>query len=125
LGSVAQSQGESGRAAALLGEALRLGQEIGAGDRVAEALEGLAAVAAADGRSEAAARVGGAAGALRAKLGIPLTLDQQASHDVMVRLARATLGDDAFAAAWAVGAAQTVEEIIAAALQQTDGAESE
>ena len=117
LGAVARSQGDCARALALLREAVRLGQEIGAGDRVAEALEGLAAVAAADGRSEVAARVGGAADALRASLGLPLTLDQQSSHDEMVRLARGAVGDAAFAAAWAVGAEQSVEKTIAAVLQ--------
>jgi hypothetical protein len=124
LGSVALSQGNSARAAALLGESLRLGQEIGASDRVAVALETLAAAAAADGRPQEAARFGGAADALRSSLGLPLSLDQQASHDQTVRMVRAALGEDAFAALWAVGEAQPLGETIVEALELADQADS-
>jgi hypothetical protein len=82
----------------------------------------VAAVAAVEGCFGGAARVGGAAEALRIRLGLPLTADQQGSHDQMVRLARAGLGEDVFAQAWAVGVARPVEETITAVPQLTNRA---
>jgi len=118
LGRVAFLQGDGARAATLLGESLRLGGTIGTWDRVAEALESLAAVAVRS-RPRAAARLGGAAAALRAALDLPLLQDQRASHDRMAQAARAALGEDVFAAAWAAGQARPLEETIAGALEET------
>jgi hypothetical protein len=116
LGWLAFRQGDRPRATVVLGEALGLGWEIGARDRLAEILESLAAVAAAEGRPHDAVRLGAAAAAQREELGLPLSLDQQASHEQLVQAARAALGEAAFAAGWAEGEAQPVGDVVAAVL---------
>jgi len=83
---------------------------------MAEALEGLAAVAAAGDRPVDTARLGGAAAALRAALGLPLAPDRQAGHDRMMRATRDALGADTVMAAWTEGMAWELEQAVSAAL---------
>ena len=66
-------------------------------------LEGIANVAEGFHRFRRTACLLGAAAALRAALGSPLMPDDQPRHDKSVAAARAALGADAFAAAWAAG----------------------
>jgi len=120
LGWVTFLHGDIARATPLLQESLRLGWEIGARDRMAEVLESLAAVSAATGRPRQAAQLGGAAEALRTELGLPLSLDQQRSHDQMVQAARVALGEDGFAAAWAAWQAGPLEEATTYALEESE-----
>ena len=61
-------------------------------------------------------RLGGAAAALRAALGLVVAGDQQAGHDQMMRAARAALGADAFEGAWAEGTAWEPKQAVTAAL---------
>jgi hypothetical protein len=117
LGRVALSQGEYGRAAALLEEALLLSRDIGTRELVAAGLECLAWVAAARGQSRRAARGCGAAEALREVLGAPLPPDERADHDQAVHAMRTALGEEAFAAAWSAGRALPLEQAIALALE--------
>lgn len=116
LGRLAFLQGDQQRAAIVLSEGLRLGWELGAQDRMAEILESLATVAAADGQPHDAVRLGAAAAALREDLGLPLSLDQQASHDRLVLAAQAALGEDDFTAVWTEGLARPVSEAVASVL---------
>jgi len=76
-------------------------------------LEGLARVAVAQGRMQRAARLCGAAAALREDRGWPLPPAKRAEHDRTVATARKALGEEAFAAAWARGHVLPVEETIA------------
>jgi non-specific serine/threonine protein kinase len=116
LGIVAHLQGDLGRAA-LHREALLLGRDFGAKDVVAASLEGLSWVAAARGQPDQAARLGGAAEALRDTLGLPLAPEQRAGHNQAVQAVRDALGEEAFAAAWAAGRTLPLEEAIALALE--------
>ena len=76
-------------------------------------MEGLARVAAVQGRPERAARLLGASAALREELGTPLSPIVQADHDHALNAARAALGGEAFEAAWTEGSEMTFEEAIA------------
>jgi hypothetical protein len=88
---------------------------------MAEALEGLAWVAAGTGQPHRAAQLGGAAEASRQTLGIPVMRDWQAAHELAVRSTRALLGEALFAAAWADGRALSFEAVVALALDNVSG----
>jgi tetratricopeptide (TPR) repeat protein len=113
LGNVAYLQGEHERAVGLLHDALRLSRDMGTREQMAHILEGLAGVAAACGQLQRAARLGGAAEALREVLGVPLAREWRVSHERAVQAMQAALGTEAFAAAWAGGRALPLEEAVA------------
>jgi hypothetical protein len=122
LGNVAYMQGDNERAAVLLHEALLLSRDIGARDVVARdvvavGLEQVAWLAVARGQPERAARLAGAAEAVREALGVPLLLEQRAGHTQAVQAARSALGEEALATAWTTGRALALEEAIALALE--------
>ncbi len=134
LGYLAQHQGEYRQAAALFEESLTLFLELGNKVGVAECLEGLASVAAAewqpeggtsarhaakDGRAERAARLLGAAEALREVASTPLPPYRRADYGRDIAAARAQLDEAAFAAAWAEGRAMMMEQAVAYALEET------
>lgn len=73
---------------------------------IAACLEGLAAAAGAVGQLEQAARLFGAAEALRESLGASLPPAERADHDRQSAAVRAALGQPEFAAAWAQGREQ-------------------
>ena len=77
LGTVAHAQGDDGRATALYEESLTLCRELGDKHGLAECLEGLAGVAVAQQHLERAARLLGAAAALREAIGAPLSPREQ------------------------------------------------
>jgi hypothetical protein len=93
-------------------ESLELGRRVGLKHTILPCLEGLARVAAAQGRMERVARLCGAAAALREDTGWPLPEARRAEHDRTVTAARAVLGEDAFTAAWAKGHALPLGEAI-------------
>ena len=74
-------------------------------------------MAAVQGRPERAARLLGASAARRDERGISLSPFTRADHDHAAKAAREALGEEAFAAAWAVGHAMPLEESIADALE--------
>jgi tetratricopeptide (TPR) repeat protein len=76
-------------------------------------LEDLAGVLSEHDRSEDAARLFGAADALRALSGKPLTRAQAAPHDRDLASVERRLEPETFAAAWADGRAMTLEQAIA------------
>jgi hypothetical protein len=83
---------------------------------MAENLEGLAAVAAAQAQPERAARLFGAAEALRTAVGAPRPHAERAEHERHFAAARAALGEEAFAAAWGAGRAMPLEAAVSYAL---------
>jgi hypothetical protein len=105
------------RATALYQEALLLSRAIGIKVMMADGLEGLAWSVVAQGQPEWAARLGGAAEALRKTLSVPLSLERRAGHDQAVAAMRAALDEEAFAAAWAAGRSMPLEAAIAYALE--------
>jgi hypothetical protein len=66
-----------------------------------------------------AARLFGAAEALREAIGTPFARVEQEAHRRRLSRVRALLGEEAFAAAWAEGRAMTVEQAMADALNET------
>jgi len=118
LGIVAHAQGNNARARTLLEESLALHRELGGTRYVAECLEYLAQVLAAQAQLGRAAYFLGASEALRARIVTPLPPANKVTYDRSVAFVRGTLGDDAFAAAWAAGAALSLDQAIALALGQ-------
>ena len=115
LGLVAYRQGEFTAARTLHQESLAIRRALGDAS-IPESLEGLAAVAGALGDAPRAARLLGAASALRTLRAAPLPPDERADQERWIAHARAGLAPDVWDAAWAVGAATPIEEIIAEAL---------
>jgi hypothetical protein len=62
------------------------------------------------------ARLFGAAEVMREASGVALTAAARAEHQQVIAAARSSLGDEAFAGAWAEGQAMSPEQIIAYAL---------
>jgi hypothetical protein len=100
-------------------EALTLGRAFGLRPVIAPALEGLAALAAAEGRHERALRLASAAAALRAAMGAPLPPPARARHERILVRARQALDAETLAAAEAAGRAMTPEQAVADALGET------
>jgi predicted ATPase/DNA-binding SARP family transcriptional activator len=138
LGTVVYEQADFDAARARHEESLTIRRELGEHLRIAESLVALAALAgegqglpgvgegtitgerfaageAADG-ARAAARLFGAAAALRDAIGAPVPPRNQAAYVRQTRRAREMLGEAAFAAAWEEGRAMALEEAIRVAL---------
>jgi predicted ATPase len=120
LSSVALRQGEVDKAEALGREALALYWELADQRRCAVGLEELASSAGMAGLSERAARLLGAASALREALGTPQPPQEQAETEQATAAARSTLGEAAWAAAFAAGRALPLEQAIAEALDEDE-----
>jgi predicted ATPase len=119
LGELARHEGDLAEAGRQFGESLTLVAEISDLERLADTLDVLAAVGVArrDGAAETAgtvAELAGAAAALRERHGFALASDEQRQNEETIAAARAILGEDAFAAAWAAGRSLAVEEAVAA-----------
>ncbi len=118
LGLIACAQGDLTRARLLYEEGLVLFGELGDTRGVGDTMEGRAQVATAQGQATRAAHLLGAAEAVRAAIGAPLLPRAKAGHDRTVAAARTSLGDDAFAAAWEMGATLSLEQAIALVLEE-------
>jgi predicted ATPase/DNA-binding SARP family transcriptional activator len=117
LGKLASSQGDLAGARSLLGESLQMGRELGRLHKTVPCLEALATVCVGERRYEQAARVWGAAEALRERIGVPLPPPDQPDRESGVAALRAHLGEDAFFAAWAEGREMSWDEVVAYALE--------
>jgi predicted ATPase/class 3 adenylate cyclase len=80
-------------------------------------LEAFAVLAAAQNQMERAARLFGAVESLYASIHFEMSAKERTEHDHAIASARAALGDEAFAAAWAEGRLMTMEQAIAFALK--------
>ena len=116
LGRVAFDQGDHAMARRLFEESLTLSRQLGNQPGIADSLNGHAFTA--DGQSQwgRAARLGGAAFALRESLGIPLHPVGRKRFDKAMASAREAVGEETFAAAWDAGRAMTVEQAVEYAL---------
>jgi predicted ATPase/DNA-binding XRE family transcriptional regulator len=112
LGSIECELGRCERASDLYGESLELGLRYGFTHHVVVPLEGMARLAAVQGRPERAARLLGTSAALRNEMGVPLTTVEKTDHEYAWHAARAKLGEGAFEEAWARGYAMPLEEAI-------------
>ena len=120
LSMVALDQGDGDRAGADLVESLTLLRELHDRWMTALTLEVFAGLVAAQGRGPTdafrAARIFGAAEALRTSIAAPLPPVNRPAYECAVATARGQLDAGTWAAAWAEGRAMTLEEAIAYAL---------
>jgi non-specific serine/threonine protein kinase len=111
-----------GEAEALCRESLALYREVGDAWAVGRYLPVLATAAFGLGRPARAARLLGAAAALRGRLGTPLPPLFQREHDRAVAAVSRAMGEPRFAAAWDLGAAMSLEGALDHALSPADTA---
>jgi DNA-binding CsgD family transcriptional regulator len=117
LGNLARDQADYARAMAFYREALELGGNNPWTRVVTEVIEAAAITAAAVGQAERAARLLGASGAQRDRLGLRYRVrEDQAALEHAMAATRAALGERAFAIAWAAGRSLTPTQVIAEAL---------
>jgi DNA-binding CsgD family transcriptional regulator len=118
LGQALLARGEAARAEVLLREALTTIRDADYEQILPAALRTAAQLAAVRGAATAAARWYGAEEGLRAVLGMEFAAVRRASHERTIAVVRATMGEEAFAAAWAAGrglsAAQVIAEVLTA-----------
>src|SRR5574341_1092978 len=112
LGYVALREGHHVEAHTLLADGLRGFHEIGASDGIQLALRGLAALATVQRQPEQAARLFGAAEALRERIRIVLPPVERPEYGQYVAAARAQTENGAFTAAWAEGQALSLDEAV-------------
>jgi len=83
---------------------------------IAEALDALAAIVAAEGSPQLAARLFGVADAQRRSRGCVVVPEQNPTYPDDVAEVRAALGEDAFERAWAAGALMSLDQAVAEAV---------
>jgi len=103
-----------------LAQGLTLSQTLGDQASIAWCLAGLGSAAALDEEPERAGRLWGAAERLRQAIGCRSAPAARATYERAVAAARAQLGEEAFAAAWAEGRAMSLDQAIAYALDESD-----
>jgi DNA-binding CsgD family transcriptional regulator len=109
---IAVAQGNSGQAERDAHDALSVAASVGAYLAIPGILECLASLAADAGRSQEAVRLVGAAHTARQHMGV-VCMIHRAGVDSSLTMLRKALGDNAFDAAWAEGAALSTDEAIA------------
>ena len=112
LADAARAQGHYGRAASLYEECLSLYHTMGDKASLAGCLEDMAEVVRARGEPERAARLLGAATTLREAIGAPLPAASRVGYERGMAALHTTLGESAFAEAWAAGAALSSDEAV-------------
>ena len=121
LGECALGRGQISEAVSWLAQSLRLTHKVHVGFGEAWCLASFGSAAALDEQPERAARLWGAAEKLRQSIGCRPAPATRATYERAMALARAQLGEEAFAAAWAAGQALTLEQAIAEALGGSKG----
>jgi predicted ATPase/DNA-binding CsgD family transcriptional regulator len=114
LGKVASSEGDFAAARAIYEESMIITLEGGDRMNIAEFLEGLAATLVTQGEPVWAARLWGTVKSLRDSIGMPLPPVYRADYERSVAIAHASLGEKAFAKAWAEGRTMSPEQVFAA-----------
>lgn len=112
LGLVALREGDLDRARQRLTESLTRHRLLGDEWRTASVLEALAAVSVGSGDPETSARLLGAAGAVRRRIGAPVPACEQPDHAATTRAACDALGVASFDAARVVGAALPLDRLL-------------
>jgi non-specific serine/threonine protein kinase len=118
LGILALRRGDTREAQARHGEALLLSRDVDAREPMAGSLEGLAGVAAARAQHHRAARLLGAAAALREAIGSPRVAQFEEEYRRVAPAVQAELGGRAFREAAAEGRALPLAEAVAFALAE-------
>jgi len=118
VGNIACFQGDYDRAQTLHAQALDKFRALGDRQGIAYCLEGLGSVAGGQGQALRAARLWGAAEALREVIGSPLPPADQGKYEQAVAAARVHANQTEFASAWALGRTMAMEAAIEFALNQ-------
>jgi hypothetical protein len=116
LGHLARQQQDYGRAKVRYRESLALYHRLGNATYIAWCLEGIAAVACAQGSCQQAIRLCAAAAALRVAAQTPLPPTEQEDFDQVVMTARAELDEQTFSEEWTIGSSMTQDDAISSAL---------
>ncbi|MBI3739611.1 MAG: hypothetical protein HY258_11240 [Chloroflexi bacterium] len=116
LAHIERYEGHHQKAKAMYRETILEWQRIGHRAAIAHQLECFAAIAKVEEQGQRAARLFGAAEALREKIDIPMTAMERVEYDREIADLRAGMDEKAFTAAWAEGRAMTMEQTIAYAL---------
>jgi hypothetical protein len=119
LGNIARERGDLPMAVALQCEALQMKQALGARRHIAISLENMAGIAGAELRGERAARLLGAASAIRELIGTPQPEPERTATERAVGPARAGLGKQKWHAALEAGRTMKLEQAITYALEWT------
>jgi tetratricopeptide (TPR) repeat protein len=117
LGETALAQGDAALATTHFTQALDYFRDLGDRAGLSWCLADLAGVAILDEEPKRAARLWGAADALRQKIGARSAPAARATRERLMAEAREQLGDEAFAADWAEGEKMTPEQAIELGLQ--------
>jgi predicted ATPase len=112
LSLVALEQGDLDRVTGLLAESLEIARELGGQEGVGCALDRLACLAAARAQPLSAARLFGAAEALRETIGAPLNAAERATYERHLALARAQLDPMTWEATLSVGRDQPIDTLM-------------
>jgi predicted ATPase/DNA-binding CsgD family transcriptional regulator len=118
-GRVTAAQGDYAAAQTFYEESLALAKELGCKRVLPAGLEGVAAVVAAQGEPAWAARLWGAAEALREAMDTLIPPVYRATYERSVAAARIQLGEQTFATAWVEGRAMSPEQALAAREPET------
>jgi tetratricopeptide (TPR) repeat protein len=120
MGMVARAQGDYDRAKELFARNLAGDRRLNHGSSwlLATKLEGTAGLVSCQGREEQAARLFGAADAIRNRIGTPIWPVYRHLYERDLAAVRAALGDECFEAAWEEGRAMAVKEAVAYALNE-------
>ena len=113
LGVVSCRVGDHEAAEELLRDSLELHRALGDQWRTASVLDGLAACAAARSEAVRAARLLGAAAAIRSRIGVPIPTCEQPDHDRTVAMVRDELGVDGMESAQLAGSAIPLDRLVA------------
>jgi len=116
LGHLARQQQDYERAKVRYRESLALYHRLGNATYTAWCLEGIAAVACAEGRYQHATRLCAAAAALRVAAQTPLPPAEQDDFDKVVMTARAELDERIFTEQWRIGSTMTQDDAFSYAL---------
>jgi tetratricopeptide (TPR) repeat protein len=118
LADLARRQADDALALSHYKQSLALWWELGETPELPHALENIGALVAARAQHERAARLWGAAEALRTAIGVPRPPSEADEYQRHVTAARAAFGKDAFKVAWAQGQAMAPSQAVAHALEE-------
>jgi non-specific serine/threonine protein kinase len=118
LGQMAHHRDDDVRAHKLLAESLLIGQQIGDRPNISARLADLAGVWVTQGQPERAARIYGAAAALREKVHATMYEGQRLAYERDVARGKSQLDAATWEAAWAEGRAMSLDEACALALEE-------
>jgi non-specific serine/threonine protein kinase len=119
LGHIARAEGNYSQARRFYEEELVVARELGHKIAIQATVDAIGQLAAAERQPARAARLMGAAEAMRDALHVPVPYSWRADHDRAVNTARVALGEDAFAAAWAEGRAMPLDQAVVHALEES------